>query len=193
MDAGILAWNDGGYGFTAGYWGPTAGFYGGIDYGFGYNSFGYWGGRWDHGRFDYNRAVNKFGGVHITSVYNHTVINNTVSRVSFNGGAGGVAARPTAAQEPFARQNHVPPTAAQTAHIAAARGDRSLLATQNHGRPPVAATARPGELHGAGAVASRDAGPANAAAARPQADARPAAPQVHAAAPRPQQQKRPQG
>ena len=73
---GYWAWNDGGYAFTAGYWGPTVGFYGGIDYGFGYNGFGYWGGRWDHDRFEYNRAVNNFGNVQITNVYNQTVIHN---------------------------------------------------------------------------------------------------------------------
>ncbi len=73
---GYWGWSNGVYAFNAGFWGLTVGFYGGINYGFGYNGHGYWGGRWDNGHFAYNRAVNNFGGVHITNVYNRTVINN---------------------------------------------------------------------------------------------------------------------
>ncbi len=39
-------WVGGLYVFTGGYWGPFVGFYGGINYGFGYNGFGYAGGYW---------------------------------------------------------------------------------------------------------------------------------------------------
>jgi hypothetical protein len=187
---GYWGWNDGAYVFNAGYWGPTVGFYGGINYGFGYGGFGYEGGYWDHGQFAYNRSVNNFGSTHITNVYNKTVINNYgESRASFNGGAGGVAARPTPEQVAYAHERHEPPTRAQIAHVEAARSDRSLLASENHGRPPIAATARPGELHGAGAVAAREAGPANAAAERErtQAAARPNEPARAGSAPRPEE------
>ena len=49
-----------------------------------------------HGAFFYNRTVNNIpDNVHITNVYNRTVVNNvTVNRVSFNGGNGGIQARP---------------------------------------------------------------------------------------------------
>src|SRR5277367_5668959 len=93
------------YGFNAGYWGPTVGFYGGINYGFGYGGFGYGGGRWNGGEFAYNGYANNFGGNHVTNVYNERTVNNA-SRTSFNGGAGGVQARPTAAQEASAREEH---------------------------------------------------------------------------------------
>ena len=78
--------------FNAGYWGPHVGFYGGVNYGFGYGGVGYEGGRWNNGRFAYNRTVNNFGSIHVTNVYeqNVTVINNT--NVSYNGGTGGVRA-----------------------------------------------------------------------------------------------------
>jgi hypothetical protein len=93
---GYWGWRNGVYVWNAGYWGPHIGFYDGVNYGFGYGGVGYEGGYWNNGVFSYNRAVNNFGGVTITNVYNKTVINNTsVTRVSFNGGSGGTAAQPT--------------------------------------------------------------------------------------------------
>ena len=59
-------WVSGRYVFFPGYWGREVGFYGGIDYGFGYSGDGYFGGRWDHGAFFYNRTVNnKIGRAHV--------------------------------------------------------------------------------------------------------------------------------
>ena len=37
---GYWGWSDGAYIFHDGYWGPTAGFYGGVNYGFGYTGAG---------------------------------------------------------------------------------------------------------------------------------------------------------
>jgi WXXGXW repeat (2 copies) len=146
-------WVDGRYGFHPGYWGREVGFYGGIDYGFGYTGEGYYGCRWDHGVLFYNRTVNNFTNVRITNVYNQTVmINNNVSRVSFNGGSGGIQARPTPQQEAFARERHIEATPVQRLHAEVASKDRSLLAKQNHGEPAVAATSRPGVLQGEGVV-----------------------------------------
>jgi len=146
-------WVDGRYGFHPGYWGREVGFYGGIDYGFGYTGEGYYGCRWDHGVLFYNRTVNNFTNVRITNVYNQTVmINNNVSRVSFNGGSGGIQARPTPQQEAFARERHIEATPVQRLHAEVASKDRSLLAKQNHGEPGVAATSRPGVLQGEGVV-----------------------------------------
>src|SRR5580658_5945780 len=48
---------DSSYIWHAGYWGPYVGFYGGIDYGFGYTGRGFYGGYWQNGLFNYNRAV----------------------------------------------------------------------------------------------------------------------------------------
>src|SRR5271154_885749 len=87
------------YGWHGGYWGPHVGFYGGVNYGFGYGGLGFVGGEWRGGAFFYNTAVMHVDTVHITNVYvNRTVIVNNESHVAFNGGEGGVAARPTPAE-----------------------------------------------------------------------------------------------
>ena len=95
LDPGWWGWEGGGFLFHEGYWGPVVGFYGGINYGYGYFGHGYEGGRWDHDQFYYNRAVNNVNVTNIHNVYNTTVINNNSNHVSYNGGNGGITARPT--------------------------------------------------------------------------------------------------
>jgi Membrane protein involved in colicin uptake len=176
------AWVDDAYVFYDGYWGPHVGFYGGIVYGFGYTGFGYEGGRWEGDRFFYNRSVTNVNVVNVRNVYNETVVNNnvTVNRVSYNGGPGGVHARPRPQEEIATRERHLPPVGVQTRHFQEARSDRELHASANHGRPPVAATPRPALFHDRAAVPARQAGapynpPANRrAAARPREGNRPA-------------------
>jgi hypothetical protein len=144
-------WDEGRYLFHPGYWGREVGFYGGIDYGYGYGGEGYAGGRWDNGHFFYNRSVNNIENVRITNVYNQTVVvNNRINNVSFNGGNGGITARPTPQQEAIARERHVEATPVQRQHIEAASKDRALFSKQNHGEPAVAATPRAGVFQGAG-------------------------------------------
>lgn len=156
---GYWGWGGDRFLFHEGYWGPRVGFYGGINYGFGYFGNGYEGGRWDHDRFFYNRSVNNINVTNIHNVYNTTVINNTtVNRVSYNGGSGGIDARPTREEEAAARERHIPPVGAQTQHVQAARANPELRASANHGRPPVAATPRPGAFNERGAVPAREAG-----------------------------------
>ena len=93
---GYWGWSDNAYAWNGGYWGPQVGFYGGVNYGYGYGGVGYQGGYWNHGAFNYNRSVNNVNVTNIHNVYNKTVINNTtVNRVSYNGGTGGLRARPT--------------------------------------------------------------------------------------------------
>ena len=101
--------------------------------------------------FAYNRSVNNFGSVHITNVYNKTVIVNN-NHVAFNGGAGGLASRPNAAEMAALNQHHVAPTAMQTQHEHTAGTTRENFASVNHGAPAVAATAHPGQFSGAGVV-----------------------------------------
>ncbi len=55
------------YAFHAGYWGPHVGFYGGVNYGFGYDGVGFVGGRWAGNSFAYNPAV---VNVNMTKVHN---------------------------------------------------------------------------------------------------------------------------
>lgn len=170
---GYWGWSGDSFVFNDGYWGPQVGFYGGINYGFGYFGNGYEGGRWESGHFFYNRSVTNINVTNIHNVYNTTVVNNTtvINRVSYNGGNGGVMARPTAQQEAYGREKHTPPVAAQTQHMQAARSDPQMRASANQGKPPVAATEKPGEFKGRGAVTAKEAGapyhpPANRGGAR---------------------------
>jgi hypothetical protein len=170
---GYWGWGNGVYLWNAGYWGPTVGFYGGINYGYGYGGFGYQGGYWRNRQFFYNRSVNNVNSIHVTNVYNTTVVNNT-NHVAFNGGQGGIQARPTPAEAAVAREKHFAPTSLQTRHENTAAGNRQLWASVNRGRPAIAATARPGVFRGNGVVAAREAGapynpPANRGVAKPMA------------------------
>jgi len=157
---GYWGWGGGAYVWHAGYWGPHVGFYGGINYGFGYGGVGFVGGEWRGGVFHYNTAVTHVNTTVIHNTYvNNTVINRTtVNNISYNGGAGGVTARPTSGELAAEHEHHVAATSMQAQHEQMARNDRSMLASENHGRPAVAATARPGQFHGQGAVAARSAG-----------------------------------
>jgi WXXGXW repeat (2 copies) len=148
---GYWGWRDGIYAWNAGYWGPTVGFYGGVNYGFGYGGVGFAGGEWRGGVFAYNRSVNNFGTVNITNVYNKTVIVNN-NHVAFNGGAGGIAAQPNAAERAAMSQPHTAPTAMQSQHEHTASTMRENFASVNHGAPSVAATAHAGQFSGAGVV-----------------------------------------
>src|ERR1700739_4077113 len=117
---GYWAWGGDGFFFTAGYWGPVVGFYGGINYGFGYFGHGYEGGRWDGGHFYYNTTVNRVNVEVIHNVYNTRVNETTVSRVSYNGGKGGINVRPTSQEQAAAQQRHIAPVSAQMPHGQAA-------------------------------------------------------------------------
>ncbi|HKW56076.1 MAG TPA: hypothetical protein VJN42_01850, partial [Candidatus Acidoferrum sp.] len=52
------------------------------------------------------------------------------------------------------QEHHMGPTAMQTQHEHSASTNRALLASVNHGRPSIAATAKPGEFKGRGVVAA---------------------------------------
>ncbi len=174
---GYWGWNDGVYAWNAGYWGPQIGFYGGINYGFGYGGVGFGGGEWRGGSFFYNTAVMRVNTTQITNVYvNKTVIVNNESHVAFNGGEGGVVARPTAQEEAYSREKHTPPVAAQVRQEHAASQNKALFASNNHGAPAVAATAKPGVFSGAGVVRAKSAGAPYHAPAMSPKEARASAP-----------------
>jgi len=158
---GYWAFEDDLYVWSPGYWGPEVGFYGGINYGFGYTGVGFFGGYWRGGNYYYNRSVTNVNVTVVHNTYNTTVINNNSTRVSFNGGRGGTAASPTSREMEAGRQHHIFMTSEQTQHQQAASGNRTLLASVNHGRPDIGATPRPGEFHGRGAVESGRHGSSN--------------------------------
>jgi hypothetical protein len=158
---GYWAFVGGAYAFTPGYWGPHVGYYGGINYGFGYNGLGYQGGRWDSGRFFYNTTVNNIGAAHIANVYTQNVVHNTtINNTSFNGGPGGVVAKPTNEELLAAKETRVRATAMQVGQARAAGTRSEQFVTTNRGKPAIAATARPGEFKGKGVVPARAAGKA---------------------------------
>lgn len=142
---GYWACVDGIYAWHAGYWGPHIGFYGGINYGCGYYGTGYVGGGWVGGRFRYNTAVTNVNRTIVRNTYiDRTVIRNTnVTRVSYNGGPGGISARPSAAQSMALRDRHVQATSAQLSQQHNASIDRNQYASINRGRPAHVAVERP--------------------------------------------------
>jgi hypothetical protein len=150
---GYWGWGDGVYLWHAGYWGPHVGFYGGINYGFGYFGVGYEGGYWRGRDFFYNRSVTRVNTTIIRNVYNHRVVERSVSRVSYNGGRGGINARPTAREETATRERRFGATSVQTRQESLARSDRRQWASENHGRPGVTASQRAGEFGGRSAEA----------------------------------------
>ena len=137
---GYWGYRNGLYAFNDGYWGPTVGFYGGVNYGYGYDGRGYYGGRWDGGAFRYNTAVSRVD----TTIIHNTYIDKTVVRdgaprgASFNG-PGGIKSQPTGEELAAARGSHVQPTSLQAQHAQEAAHNRQLLASVNHGHPAQAA------------------------------------------------------
>jgi hypothetical protein len=173
---GYWGWHGGLYAWNAGYWGPHVGFYGGVNYGFGYGGLGFAGGRWEGGHFAYNAEVAHVGGG-FNSYHEHVTVNNV--HTSFNGGAGGLGARPNAGERSAMAEHHTGPTAAQNSHHEMASHDRGNLASANHGRPANAAMSRAhspsggasanhgasakggGESHGGAKAAEHSAGGSN--------------------------------
>src|SRR5579863_9064337 len=155
---GYWGWGGGFYAWHAGYWGPHIGFYGGINYGFGYTGVGFVGGEWRGRNFYYNRSVTNVSVTNVTNVYNKTVIVNNTRNVSYNGGQGGIEARPTRQEEMAAHERHEAPLEAQAQHERIAGQNRQNFASENHGRPAIAATARAGDFSSRSAIPARAAG-----------------------------------
>ncbi|HUL15992.1 MAG TPA: hypothetical protein VLV88_08345 [Terriglobales bacterium] len=168
---GYWGWGGGVYVWHAGYWGPHVGFYGGINYGFGYTGVGFVGGAWRSGHYYYNRSVTNVNVTVIHNTYNERVVTRESSRVSFNGGEGGIVARPTREQITAEHERRFGPTAIQTQHREAAGKDRGMWASENHGRPSVAASPRAGEFNGRGVVRANE--------ERPRSDRPPSANMPH--------------
>jgi WXXGXW repeat (2 copies) len=144
---GYWGWHERVYVWHAGYWGSHVGFYGGVNYGFGYGGVGFVGGEWRGGLFHYNTAVTNVNTtiVHNTYVNKTVIVNNTtVNRVSYNGGPGGVAARPSADEVRYSHEAHIQPTSMQASHQHTAGLNRANFASENHGRPATPAMSRVG-------------------------------------------------
>ena len=142
-------WTPGYWGFNgrvyrwhAGYWGPHIGFYGGINYGFGYVGVGFLGGFWSNDGFHYNRAVANVNTATITNVYSRRVVSNMIvnnTRVSYNGGSGGVRYQPSRAELAASRETRVRALPEQIQVVRAAAANRAQFASVNRGRPQIVA------------------------------------------------------
>jgi hypothetical protein len=153
---GYWGWGGGLYAWHPGYWGRHIGFYGGINYGFGYGGVGFFGGEWRGGAFFYNRSVVNVNVTNVTNVYNRTVVVNNV-HTSFNG-PGGIERSPSREEEEYGREQHTAALSSQAEHEHMASQNRQNFASENHGRPAIAATARPGEFSGHDVVKAKAAG-----------------------------------
>jgi hypothetical protein len=144
---GYWGWGGGGYFWHTGYWGPHVGFYGGVNYGYGYGGSGYHGGYWRDGVFNYNRSVNHINERIVHNIYNERVVENG-TRVSFNGGRGGIAARESGEERAARAEHHFAATPMQHQHEQVAMRSPEQRAAFNHGAPAMAAMARPSIGHG---------------------------------------------
>ena len=154
------------YVFHAGHWGNHVGYYGGINYGGGYTGAGYVGGRWNNNHFQYNTAVTNVNVTNVRNTYiDRTVINNVtinnsnVQRPSY-AGAAEARPQPNRAELGASREPHYAPTPPQAQHHDVARTNPMQNAVRNEGRPPVAATPRPGAFQEHGVTAAKPVGPA---------------------------------
>jgi hypothetical protein len=141
---GYWGWVNGGYMWHRGYWGHHVGYYGGINYGYGYIGSGYVGGRWDRGHFRYNTAVNNVPSGRVHNVYRAPVPQRPSHPESFNGGPSHYRAAPTASERRFEAAPHREPTQEQSEHEHRSMAMPEQRMGNNHGRPPTAATPRPG-------------------------------------------------
>jgi hypothetical protein len=146
---GYWGYAGGMYGFHTGYWGPQVGFYGGINYGYGYGGSGFGGGRWEGNSFRYNTAVVNVNRrvIHNTYVDRTVVVNYGMTanrRTSFNGGPGGISARPSPQQQSAPNEHHIQATSQQVSHVQWASRDKNQFAAVNQGRPSTTAMNTPG-------------------------------------------------
>ena len=158
-----------GYRFHRGFWGPHIGFYGGVNYGFGYVGVGYQGGYWNGPHFFYNQYANNINininpgfrdavyqhnvmvdnrvinnRVVNNTTYNNTTINNTrINNVSYNGGNGGIQAKPRPAELAVLHEQRTPPMKSQVQVREAAAQNKQQFFTANKGRPVEVAAAHP--------------------------------------------------
>jgi hypothetical protein len=135
------------YCFHHGYWGRYVGFYGGVNYGFGYPGYGFWGGFWNGPHFWYNRSVTHVDPGRVYNVYTRTVmvnrdyVNNT--RIAYTGGPHGLRVQPRPAEIAARTQPRLAPMQSQIALRQQAEQNRAQFYNANRGRPAIIANAQP--------------------------------------------------
>jgi hypothetical protein len=91
-------------------------------------------------------------------VYNKTVINSSVTNVSYNGGNGGIKAQPSANELRYAGERHIPVSSEQRQHQQLARKNPELKLANNHGKPSIASTSKAGDFSKEHTFAAKSAG-----------------------------------
>lgn len=134
---------NGRYAWHRGYWGRHIGFYGGIRYGNGYDGFGYQGGYWKGDQFQYNRSDNNVNTGTVHNLYDYRAKIYNTSRVSYNGGPGGIYARPRPEEVEALHEEHYPPMQAQVQLAQQAQSDRQNFAGASQGRPQMMVASQP--------------------------------------------------
>lgn len=132
---GYWSWEGGHYRWHPGYWGRHVGFYGGIDYGHGYPGRGYHGGYWRASHFYYNVDVSNVDRDRTQFVYSKPLPpRRETSPASYNGGNGGIDARPTARERAWSRERHFGLTAVQKQRAERARTNPAMRYKDSPGR-----------------------------------------------------------
>jgi len=139
---GWWSFENGRYAWRRGYWGRHIGYYGGIDYGYGYDGYGYQGGYWHGDRFAYNRVANNVEPSRQQDVYSYRFQPENNTRVSYNGGSG-VQIRPRPAEIAAMHEEHNAPLAPQMQLVQDARNNPQNFAKVDRGRPAQPAAAQP--------------------------------------------------
>jgi hypothetical protein len=136
--------SSGRYRFYPGHWGSHIGFYGGINYGFGYNGTGYEGGYWNSGHFYANRDYNNVNADKVRSVYSYKASRQeNTSRVSFHGGSNGAQRRPQPQEKAAWHEPVAPRMNTQVQHARSYQSDHGQFYQVNHGQPPNPAESKP--------------------------------------------------
>ncbi|MGH9490770.1 MAG: hypothetical protein ACRD17_09690, partial [Terriglobales bacterium] len=108
-----------------------------INYGYGYPGRGYYGGYWRGRHFFYNREVNRVNINIVHNTYIRHITYRNDSRVSYNGGRGGIRLRPTEVERHAYQHRRFKATEGQRSHwnqIAARHGQPNRGGWQRFGQ-----------------------------------------------------------
>src|SRR6202044_485820 len=127
-----------------GFWASSIGFYGGINYGYGYTGRGYYGAYWRNNTVYYNRSITNVNVTIIHNVYNYQVPNNRGTRISYNGGRGGINLRPTAPELAVVHEPRIPPVSTQVQYVREAAANRAqFVKPGSRAQPATLVASRP--------------------------------------------------
>jgi hypothetical protein len=133
-------WEGGHYTFHLGYWAPHVGYYGGVNYGFGYEGIGFAGGEWRRGSFAYNTAVANVNATVVKNTFNSKTaadqgMTANPRHVAYSGGPGGIQHEPTPAERVAEHEQHLAPTKLQMQLLEAAKSNKKAYAMSDGSHP----------------------------------------------------------